>query len=85
MTAKASLQLCACVRVCVQVVQKMDVTEMMRNEHHQKQRVFRVTFQFVPPERYSDDKLLSPQQILHYMETRCALVSAPLCQKNIRK
>ncbi|XP_030595949.1 DNA-directed RNA polymerase I subunit RPA1 isoform X2 [Archocentrus centrarchus] len=58
-------------RVCLaEVLQKVDVTETLRIENHQKLRVFRVTFHFLPPERYSDDKLLSPQQILHYMETR---------------
>uniref|UniRef100_A0A8C4FG15 DNA-directed RNA polymerase subunit n=1 Tax=Dicentrarchus labrax TaxID=13489 RepID=A0A8C4FG15_DICLA len=59
-------------RVCVaEVLQKVDVVETLRIENHQKFRTFKVTFQFLPPDRYSDDKLLSPQQILQYMETRC--------------
>lgn len=44
--------------------------ETLRIENHHKLRVFKITFRFLPPERYSDDRLLSPQQILHYMETR---------------
>ncbi|KAM3613299.1 uncharacterized protein V6R79_023616 [Siganus canaliculatus] len=57
-------------RVCLaEVLQKVDVVETLRIEP-QKMRSFKVTFHFLRPERYSDDKLLSPQQILHYMETR---------------
>lgn len=65
--------------MCVQVLQKVGVVETLRIENHHKLRVFKITFYFLPPERYSDDRLLSPQQILHYMETRC--VSVPLCHK----
>lgn len=65
--------------VCVQVLQKVGVVETLRIENHHKLRVFKITFHFLPPERYSDDRLLSPQQILHYMETRC--VSVSLCHK----
>lgn len=54
--------------VCSQVLQKVDVVENLRIES--RVRAFKVTFQFLPPERYSDDKLLSPKRILHYMETR---------------
>jgi len=61
---------CVCVCVCVQVLQKVDVVETLRIEKNEKLRLFKVSFQFLPPERYSDDKLLSPQKILHYMETR---------------
>uniref|UniRef100_A0A3B4YLU2 DNA-directed RNA polymerase subunit n=1 Tax=Seriola lalandi dorsalis TaxID=1841481 RepID=A0A3B4YLU2_SERLL len=58
-------------RVCLaEVLQKVDVIESLRIENHQKLRTFKVAFHFLPPDRYSDDKLLSPQQILHYMETR---------------
>uniref|UniRef100_I3KFX5 DNA-directed RNA polymerase subunit n=1 Tax=Oreochromis niloticus TaxID=8128 RepID=I3KFX5_ORENI len=58
-------------RVCLaEVLQKVDVIETLRIENHNKLRVFKITFHFLPPERYSDDRLLSPQQILHYMETR---------------
>uniref|UniRef100_A0A8C2XF17 DNA-directed RNA polymerase subunit n=1 Tax=Cyclopterus lumpus TaxID=8103 RepID=A0A8C2XF17_CYCLU len=57
-------------RVCLaEVLQKVDVVETLRIENHQKLRSFKVSFQFLPPERYNDDKLLSPQKILHYMET----------------
>ncbi|XP_062281970.1 DNA-directed RNA polymerase I subunit RPA1 [Scomber scombrus] len=60
-------------RVCLaEVLQKVDVVETLRIEgvSHQKVRTFKVTFHFLPPERYCEDKLLSPNQILHYMETR---------------
>uniref|UniRef100_A0A665T9M1 DNA-directed RNA polymerase subunit n=1 Tax=Echeneis naucrates TaxID=173247 RepID=A0A665T9M1_ECHNA len=58
-------------RVCLaEVLQKVDVVESLRIENHQKLRAFKVTFHFLPPDHYCDDKLLSPQQILHYMETR---------------
>ncbi|KAM7000703.1 DNA-directed RNA polymerase I subunit RPA1 isoform 2-T2 [Tautogolabrus adspersus] len=58
-------------RVCLsEVLQKVDVVETLRIENNFKSRKFKITFQFLPPERYSEDKLLSPQQILHYMETR---------------
>ncbi|XP_054647191.1 DNA-directed RNA polymerase I subunit RPA1 isoform X2 [Dunckerocampus dactyliophorus] len=60
-------------RVCLaEVLQKVDVVEMLRIEgsHHSKTRTFKITFSFLQPDRYSEDKLLSPQQILHYMETR---------------
>lgn len=55
------------------MLQKVDVVETLRIEK-QKLRTFKVTFHFLPPQRYCDDKLLSPQQILHYMETRCVSV-----------
>ncbi|XP_035016584.1 DNA-directed RNA polymerase I subunit RPA1 [Hippoglossus stenolepis] len=58
-------------RVCLaEVLQKVDVVESLRVEGHQKLRTFKVSFHFLPAERYCNDKLLSPQQILHYMETR---------------
>ncbi|CAJ1057951.1 LOW QUALITY PROTEIN: DNA-directed RNA polymerase I subunit RPA1 [Xyrichtys novacula] len=58
-------------RVCLaEVLQRVDVVETLQIENHSKLRKFKVTFHFLPPERYSDEKLLSPQQILHYMETR---------------
>ncbi|XP_008325949.1 DNA-directed RNA polymerase I subunit RPA1 [Cynoglossus semilaevis] len=58
-------------RVCLaEVLQRVDVVETLRTQRHQKQRCFKVTFHFLSPERYSEDKLLSPPQILHYMETR---------------
>ncbi|XP_041846202.1 DNA-directed RNA polymerase I subunit RPA1 isoform X2 [Melanotaenia boesemani] len=58
-------------RVCLaEVLQKVDVVETLLIENYQKQRVFKVSFSFLPPDRYHDDYLLSPHQILHYMETR---------------
>uniref|UniRef100_A0A3P8TDS0 DNA-directed RNA polymerase subunit n=1 Tax=Amphiprion percula TaxID=161767 RepID=A0A3P8TDS0_AMPPE len=58
-------------RVCLaEVLQKVDVLEKLRIENHQKLRTFKVTFHFLPADRYSEDKLLSPHQILKYMETR---------------
>ncbi|KAM9741040.1 DNA-directed RNA polymerase I subunit RPA1 isoform 1-T1 [Menidia menidia] len=58
-------------RVCLaEVLQNVDVVETLLIENDQKLRAFKVAFHFLPPERYSDDKLLSPHQILHYMETR---------------
>ncbi|XP_064200211.1 DNA-directed RNA polymerase I subunit RPA1 [Anguilla rostrata] len=59
-------------RVCLaEVLQRLDVQEILRVDgKQQKSRVFKLTFHFLPPERYKDDNLLSPQQILHYMETR---------------
>ncbi|KAF7649221.1 hypothetical protein LDENG_00144910 [Lucifuga dentata] len=60
-------------RVCLaEVLQKVDVVEALRIDSatRQKLRTFKVTFHFLPPDRYCDDKLLSPHQILHFMETR---------------
>ncbi|XP_047209897.1 DNA-directed RNA polymerase I subunit RPA1 [Girardinichthys multiradiatus] len=58
-------------RVCLaEVLQKVDVVETLRIESYQKLRSFKVTFHFLPPKRYRDDKLLTPHQILRYMETR---------------
>ncbi|KAK2849533.1 hypothetical protein Q5P01_009367 [Channa striata] len=58
-------------RVCLaEVLHKVDVVETLRIENYQKLRTFKVTFNFLPPDRYCDDKLLSPQQILQYMETK---------------
>lgn len=58
-----------CVFGCEQVLQKVEVIETLRIEN-QRMRMFKVTFSFLPPDRYSDDKLLTPHQILHFMETR---------------
>uniref|UniRef100_A0A3B3WQJ2 DNA-directed RNA polymerase subunit n=1 Tax=Poecilia mexicana TaxID=48701 RepID=A0A3B3WQJ2_9TELE len=58
-------------RVCLaEVLQKVDVVETLRIETYQRLQLFKVTFHFLPPERYRDDKLLTPHQILRYMETR---------------
>ncbi|XP_030650182.1 DNA-directed RNA polymerase I subunit RPA1 [Chanos chanos] len=60
-------------RVCLaEVLHKLDVKETLRIEGSlsQKKRVFTLTFHFLPPERYQEDKMLSPQQILRYMEDR---------------
>ncbi|XP_068181664.1 DNA-directed RNA polymerase I subunit RPA1 [Antennarius striatus] len=57
-------------RVCLaEVLQKVDVVETLRIGK-ERLRSFKATFHFLPAERYRDDKLLSPQQILYYMETR---------------
>ncbi|XP_068596137.1 DNA-directed RNA polymerase I subunit RPA1 [Brachionichthys hirsutus] len=57
-------------RVCLaELLQKVDVVETLRIER-ERLRAFRATFHFLPAERYCEDKLLSPQQILHYMEKR---------------
>lgn len=53
-----------------EVLHKVNVVETLRIASHEKQRAFKVTFHFLPAQRYCDDKLLSPHQILHYMETR---------------
>ena len=68
-------------RVCFgyeQVLQKVEVVETLRIEN-QRMRTFKVTFSFLPPDRYSDDKLLTPHQILHFMETRCVNLSVCVC------
>lgn len=59
-------------RVCLaELLQKVDVVESLRvTGTYSKSRTFRVTFHFLPPERYQDDNLLTPQQILQYMEKR---------------
>uniref|UniRef100_A0A3P9I565 DNA-directed RNA polymerase subunit n=1 Tax=Oryzias latipes TaxID=8090 RepID=A0A3P9I565_ORYLA len=58
-------------RVCLsEVLQKVDVVETLQVKHFQKFRAFKVTFHLLPPDRYNEDKLLTPSQILHYMETR---------------
>lgn len=51
------------------MLQKIDVVETLRIEVL-KTRAFRIKFHFLSPDRYGEDKLLTPQQILHYMETR---------------
>lgn len=59
-------------RVCLsEVLQKVDVVESLRIlGTYNKMRTFKVTFHFLPHERYRDDKLLTPRQILRYMERR---------------
>ncbi|KAF3837936.1 hypothetical protein F7725_009704 [Dissostichus mawsoni] len=58
-------------RVCLaEVLQKVDVVETLRIEDHLKLRTFKVTFNFLPPDRYCEDKLLTPHQILYFMENR---------------
>ncbi|KAI4894429.1 hypothetical protein NFI96_010484 [Prochilodus magdalenae] len=60
-------------RVCLaEVLHKVDVVETLRMEKRlsQKKRVFTVKFHFLPPERYEQDKFLSPQQILRFMESK---------------
>lgn len=59
-------------RVCLaELLQKVDVVESLRVAGtYNKMRTFKITFHFLPPERYQDDKLLTPGQILQYMERR---------------
>ncbi|XP_076878844.1 DNA-directed RNA polymerase I subunit RPA1 isoform X2 [Brachyhypopomus gauderio] len=60
-----------------EVLHKVDVVETLRMEgkRSQKRRIFRITFHFLPPERYQQDKLLSPQQILSFMENKLMTTS----------
>jgi hypothetical protein len=49
----------------------VDVLETLRVKNkQQKDRVFKIIFRFLSPERYQEDKMLTPHQILHYMENR---------------
>ncbi|KAM6953305.1 DNA-directed RNA polymerase I subunit RPA1 [Aplochiton taeniatus] len=59
-------------RVCLaEVLHRVVVEERLRVESgRQKFQKFNITFHFLSPERYQDDKLLLPQQILRYMETK---------------
>ncbi|XP_051914727.1 DNA-directed RNA polymerase I subunit RPA1 [Hippocampus zosterae] len=60
-------------RVCLaEVLHKVDVVETLRIDRlpQSKMRTFKITFSFLQPDHYAGDKQLSPQQILHYMETR---------------
>ncbi|KAJ8015168.1 hypothetical protein DPEC_G00023340 [Dallia pectoralis] len=54
-----------------EVLHKVDVLETLRvGTKREKDRIFHITFHFLPLERYQEDKMLTPQQILRYMETR---------------
>lgn len=59
-----------------QVLHKVDVIETFRyvekGRLSEKSRVYKITFHFLPPERYQQDKLLTPNKILHYMEQKYA-------------
>ncbi len=57
---------------CIQVLHKVDVIETFRlvEKRSLKSRVFKLTFHFLPPERYQQDKLLTPKEILHFMEQK---------------
>ncbi|XP_051716856.1 LOW QUALITY PROTEIN: DNA-directed RNA polymerase I subunit RPA1 [Ctenopharyngodon idella] len=63
-------------RVCLsEVLHKVDVIETFRNveknrKQSEKSRVYKITFHFLPPERYQQDKLLTPSKILHFMEQK---------------
>ncbi|XP_037531337.1 DNA-directed RNA polymerase I subunit RPA1 [Nematolebias whitei] len=73
-------------RVCLaEVLQKVDVVETLRIEKYHKHRIFKVTFTFLPPDRYHDDKLLSPHQILRYMETRFFRLFLEAMKKRVAK
>ncbi|MGH0173736.1 UNVERIFIED_CONTAM: hypothetical protein FKN15_066387 [Acipenser sinensis] len=59
-------------KVCLsEVLHKVDVEESFRVEGRlTKFRVYRLTFHFLPHELYEKEKCLTPEQILHYMESR---------------
>ncbi|KAG7282013.1 hypothetical protein CRUP_020118 [Coryphaenoides rupestris] len=59
-------------RVCLaEVLQRVEVTEKLQIKSCiEKLQTFNVTFHFLPPERYQEDKILTPQQILRFMESR---------------
>uniref|UniRef100_A0A8C5CUM9 DNA-directed RNA polymerase subunit n=1 Tax=Gadus morhua TaxID=8049 RepID=A0A8C5CUM9_GADMO len=59
-------------RVCLaEVLQRVEVTEKLRiKSTTEKMQVFNVEFHFLPAERYQEDKILTPHQILRFMETR---------------
>lgn len=61
-----------------QVLHKIDVVETLQTENERLRR-FSITFHFLPLEHYCEDKLLSPQQILKYMETRLVGLSVCAC------
>lgn len=67
--------MCVCVLLLTQVLQRVEVTEKLKIKSCiEKLQTFNVTFHFLPPERYQEDKILTPQQILRFMETRCVVV-----------
>ncbi|CAL8264335.1 unnamed protein product [Lota lota] len=59
-------------RVCLaEVLQRVEVTEKLRIKSSvEKLQTFNVKFHFLPAERYQEDKILTPHQILRFMETR---------------
>ncbi|KAL1261396.1 hypothetical protein QQF64_006661 [Cirrhinus molitorella] len=58
-------------RACLsEVLHKVDVIETLRLTEKQKSRFFKLTFHFLPPERYQQDKLLTPNEILSFMEEK---------------
>ena len=63
--------LCARLFCLSQVLQRVEVTEKLRiKSSAEKTQVFDVKFHFLPAERYQEDKILTPHQILRFMETR---------------
>lgn len=74
--SNGSMRVCVC--VCEQVLHKIDVVETLQIEN-ERLRIFRLTFHFLPLEHYCEDKLLSPQQILNYMETRSVCMFVCVC------
>ncbi|XP_028657412.1 DNA-directed RNA polymerase I subunit RPA1 [Erpetoichthys calabaricus] len=59
-------------RICLsEVLHKVDVEEHLQvRSSVSRRRVYRITFHFLPYECYQNDKCLTPNQILHYMESR---------------
>ncbi|XP_061541184.1 DNA-directed RNA polymerase I subunit RPA1 isoform X1 [Phycodurus eques] len=75
-------------KVCLaEVLHKVDVVEALRIEghRHSKMRTFKITFSFLHPNCYAEDTLLSPQQILHYMETRFFVLLLKAIEKHSAK
>uniref|UniRef100_A0A6I8RX97 DNA-directed RNA polymerase subunit n=1 Tax=Xenopus tropicalis TaxID=8364 RepID=A0A6I8RX97_XENTR len=59
-------------RVCLaEVIHKLDVEETFRiEEKSQKYQVYKIRFHFLPHEYYRQEKLLRPEGVLRFMETR---------------
>ncbi|XP_061690930.1 DNA-directed RNA polymerase I subunit RPA1 [Syngnathoides biaculeatus] len=70
-----------------EVLHKVDVVEALRigSHRHPKMRTFKITFSFLDPVCYAEDKMLSPQQILHYMETRFFALLLKTIEKHCTK
>ncbi|KAJ7408439.1 DNA-directed RNA polymerase I subunit RPA1 [Willisornis vidua] len=59
-------------RVCLaEVLQKVDIEESLHVKcKHNKHRLYKIKFNFLPHEYYREEKCVKPRQILHFMETR---------------
>lgn len=74
-------------RVCLsELLQKVDVVESLRvTGTFNKMRTFKIIFHFLPHERYRDDKLLTPHQVLQYMERRFFRLLSDAIKKHCAK